>query len=208
MNHSQLTKKLRQRLAEPLPGVEVQWQMAHAARYTLPTLSPDTAKIAAVLIVLFPKNETTHLVLIERVRVAGDVHGGQMSFPGGKQELTDRGLAHTALREAEEEIGIAHQSLEVLGKLTELYIPVSNFLVHPFVAMASHAPDFSLQPNEVAQIFEIPIPDLYRADVRKSTTLTIGKDIILDDVKYFDVCNRVVWGATAMILSEFLALLE
>lgn len=202
--HTHFTSLLKEKLRLPLPGEVAQFKMAHAARYSLATVAPATAKVASVMILLFPKEENTHFILIERVQTAGDAHSGQISFPGGKRDFSDIDLAQTALRETEEEIGVARQEIHLLGKLTPLYIPVSDFLVHPFVGSLPQTPTFTPQPNEVRQILEIAFADLLLPEVRKTTTLTVAKNIQLENVKYFDLSDKIVWGATAMILSEFL----
>ncbi|NUO03749.1 MAG: CoA pyrophosphatase, partial [Saprospiraceae bacterium] len=124
---------LQTRLKQPLPGQEAQYRMARAFR-PVTVSPPENAALAGVLALFFPKNDEWQLALIERVVThAGDRHSGQISFPGGKYEAADGILMNTALREAHEEVGIAPEEVKMLGPLTELYIPVSNFLVHPFV---------------------------------------------------------------------------
>ena len=96
--HTHFTSLLKEKLRLPLPGEVAQFKMAHAARYSLATVAPATAKVASVMILLFPKEENTHFILIERVQTAGDAHSGQISFPGGKRDFSDIDLAQTALR--------------------------------------------------------------------------------------------------------------
>ena len=109
----------------------------------------------------------------------------------------------SAVREAEEEIGVPRSGVRVLRDLTPLYIPVSNFLVHPFVGMTDQRPDFLPQPEEVAQILEVPLRTVLDPGIRQVTDLQIHSGFTLKDVPYFDLSGHVVWGATAMILSEF-----
>jgi 8-oxo-dGTP pyrophosphatase MutT (NUDIX family) len=197
-------QQLQARFAAALPGTEAQFKMTHSIRvHSTPPRSD--AKIAAVLLLLYPKNETWHTVLIRRVATGNpdDKHSGQVSFPGGKQDATDKNLAHTALREVEEEIGIPQENIEILGQLTELYIPVSNFLVYPFVGYTKEMPVFKLQATEVKAVLEVPIAHFCTDLHRKTTDMRFSPHIILKEVPYFDVFGNIVWGATAMMLSEF-----
>ncbi|MFT6148189.1 MAG: 8-oxo-dGTP pyrophosphatase MutT (NUDIX family), partial [Saprospiraceae bacterium] len=127
-----------------LPGRVAQHDMAHGARKTWLNhyKRPENAKVAATLTLLYPKQNQWHVALMERVSHAKDKHGGQVSFPGGKAEKSDVDLKYTALREAEEELGIPKSEVNILGQMTELYIPVSNFLVYPFIGFTKKAPDF------------------------------------------------------------------
>ncbi len=202
---------LRLRLQGPLPGQAAQYKMASMRRlkelgpYSTP---PADAKVACVLNLLhWHEEEGWHTVLIQRTANPRDRHGGQVSFPGGRWEADDGALANVALREAEEEIGISSSEIEILGQLTELYIPVSNFLVHPFVGVLHGPPHFSPQPEEVEAVLTPALSVFIAAENRKQTDLTLSQGITLREVPYFDVQGRIVWGATAMIMSEFLELL-
>jgi 8-oxo-dGTP pyrophosphatase MutT (NUDIX family) len=145
---------------------------------------------------------------MKRVTNPKDRHSGQVSFPGGKVEKADRDLAHTALREAEEELGVPQTTVSILGKMTDLYIPVSNFLVHPFIGFTPNKPSFQLQHSEVQQIVEAPLAILLNKANRKTTNLTLPNNVTLKEVPYFDVNGNIVWGATAMMLSEFTAIVK
>ena len=135
-----LIEQLEAGLKQPLPGQEVQYQMAHVVRRRVEP-PPTYAKQAAVLALFYPLKERWHLVFIERqASHADDRHAGQISFPGGRQEPSDASLQETALREAEEEVGLDISQVNVLGRLTHLYIPVSNYLVNPFVGMTRRTP--------------------------------------------------------------------
>ena len=200
--------QLKAGLAQPLPGVEAQHRMANNFRRSSVD-APADARVACVLLLLYPKNNHWHIVLIQRVsHDKRDRHRGQISFPGGKLEETDSSLLAGALREAEEEVGVNVKKIQALGRLTELYIPVSNFLVHPFVGFAQERPPFVPQPSEVQSILEAPLSVLQAPSTLRVKDIKVPSNIILKDVPYFDIEGHVVWGATAMILSEFLAVIE
>ena len=200
-------EELRERLARPLPGMEAQFKMAFARRAEElrrnPTPPPD-ARVACVLNLLHRHDGHWRTVLIQRTENPRDRHSGQVSFPGGRYEESDGDLVNVALRETHEEVGVSPLQVEVLGRLTELYIPVSNFVVHPFVGVLLGPADFSLQAGEVEAILTPPLHLFAQPENRKITDLTVAQGVTLKGVPYFDVEGRVVWGATAMILSEFL----
>ncbi|MEM1219483.1 MAG: CoA pyrophosphatase [Bacteroidota bacterium] len=193
--------RLEARLREPLPGLEAQYKLAHKVRQQPADPGPD-ARIASVLALFYPDANDWNIALIQRVSTERDQHSGQISFPGGKQEPDDPSLAFTALREAEEEIGVSPQDVTLLGSLSPLFIPVSNFLVHPFVGHISYRPDFTLQTTEVADLVELPLPHLLDPSIIGTTDIPISSRMTLREVPFFDVHGKVVWGATAMILSE------
>ncbi|MBL7791926.1 MAG: CoA pyrophosphatase [Saprospiraceae bacterium] len=194
---------LQKRLTQPLPGREAQFRMAHLDRRYLPLAPPD-ARLAGVLALFYPKNEDWHIVFIERKMAshAKDRHGGQISFPGGKFEEGDGHLQQTALREAHEEVGVDHTKVNVLGRLTELYIPISNFLVNPFVGYVNYTPQFSPQAEEVNGILEVPFSVFCQPDARQKTEVLLGNQLKISNVPYFDVMGKVLWGATAMMMNE------
>ncbi|PHN03962.1 NUDIX hydrolase [Flavilitoribacter nigricans] len=204
----ELIEKVSHQLKKPLPGQEAQYRMATAFRYNrMP--APAGAVKASVLALFYPKGDQWHIVLIERAsRYVQDRHRGQISFPGGRFEPSDPSLEYTALREAEEEIGIDAGKVEVLGQLTELYIPVSNFLVYPYVAYTDEYPTFTPQPSEVANILEVPFDHFLSDQNVRTMDMTVRENIRLKDVPYFDISGKVLWGATAMMMSELLALVE
>lgn len=203
----EFSKKLKYRLSLPLPGIQAQLKMAHLERrinYSHLKI-PDYARMGAVLILLFEEEGSLKTCLIERTQYDG-VHSGQIAFPGGKKE-PDESLEETAVREAEEEIGVRQTDITLLGRLTELYIPPSNFLVHPFVGIIPYKPSFLLQPEEVAGLYEIKIDDLSDERLRGEKKITLGSGITVQ-TPFFGFQGKTVWGATAMIISEFLEVLE
>ncbi len=202
-----LIERLSDRLHGPLPGPAAQYRMAHVGRRHAPTPPPE-ARLAGVLALLYPKGHEWHLVLIERITNQKDRHSGQISFPGGRHEEQDHTLEHTALREAEEEIGVAADSIEVLGSLTELYIPVSNYRVQPYVGFVDYAPRFSPQASEVAAILEVPFRVFSLTETIRHTNLQVAENLVLQRVPHYFVGGKIVWGATAMMLSELVALTQ
>ena len=200
-------EELRAAFDRPLPGRAVQYEMAHVVRRHFAPPPPD-ARQASVLNLLYPHRDAWHFALIQRTsHVGNDAHRGQIGLPGGKIEPEDGTAARAALREAEEEIGVPAEAVELLGKLTPLYIPVSHYLVHPFVGISAVRPGFVPQESEVAAIYEVPLRELLAAANRRTVDLPFGERLTLQNVPYFHLLDRVVWGATAMILSEWVALL-
>lgn len=165
----------------------------------------DNAKKSAVLILFYPKNNQTHIALIKR-STDNSVHSAQISFPGGKSEVSDKSLIHTALREAEEEIGIVADSVKIIGSLTKLYIPPSNFDVFPFVGVTYSTPVF--KPNyEVQKILEVDLATLMNPATctYKKIQHRTGNDFV---VPCYYIQGEVVWGATAMIISELMEMIN
>lgn len=194
-------------LRKPLPGVKAQLRMApRPGSLKLPT-PQSTPKKSGVLILLFPSIKTDELcfVLTRRTESVAD-HKGQVSLPGGAVDPDDPSIAHTALREACEEVGVCSDTMRILGSLTPIYIPPSDFCVQPYVAYLSQPPQFFPQPEEVAEILEVPLPFLL-----DEKNIVVEEWILDDEVKqvpFFNVYGHKVWGATAVVLSEFAAILE
>lgn len=167
---------------------------------------PANSKKAAVLITI-DLVETPSIVLIKRRPHPKDHHSGQISLPGGKTETADASLLDTALRETHEEIGVPSTNLDVFGALSPLYIPVSNFEVHPFVALLTEPVVYSPQASEVDDILFLGFRELFTDPIPRINIET-PFGFQLKDVPYFPVNQQVVWGATAMILSEFAHILR
>ena len=195
-------ERLTERHTQGLPGRPFQIKKAVLAR--LKTLdAPPTARQSAVMILLFPRDNEWYVVLTERVGNANDPHSNQISFPGGSLDATDPSLEYCALRETHEEVGISPEKIKVIGKMTDLYIPVSNFHVHPFLGWMPNPPQYFRQITEVQHIMEVPLNLLQNPENHKFMDMNI-RGMHLLEVPYFDVYGRVVWGATAMMLSELL----
>jgi 8-oxo-dGTP pyrophosphatase MutT (NUDIX family) len=205
MNYDQ--QELRRRLQAPLPGRSAQYRMASVQR--LRVIAPDfvppsDAKQAAVLIVLHRVDplDTWQTLLIQRTANPHDRHSGQVSFPGGRHEPDDGSMQATALREAEEEVGLSATAMQVVGALTPLYIPVSDFMVHPYVAVTDAPLDIRTQPSEVESVFMPALSHFMEDQHIEMRDITIGPNVHLPEVPCFIYQERVIWGATAMILSE------
>ena len=201
-------KQVKANFQNPLPGRTAQYKMAHVVRQSYKP-APPTATLASTLALFYPKEAQWHIVLIERVSTnPNDRHRGQISFPGGRFDDTDKDLSYTALREAEEEVGVSPGQVNILGKLTDLYIPVSNFLVKPFVGFTEGTPKFSPQISEVQSILEVPLSLLLDKATIKKKDLKIANNITLRNVPYYHVFGKTVWGATAMMMSELLEVVQ
>ena len=162
--------------------------------------SNKNPKIAAVLMLFYPKNGQTHLVLILRNAYEG-IHSAQVGFPGGKYEVDDEDLICTALRETHEEIGIDPKTIEIFKSFTKLYIPPSNFLVHPFLGISRQELIFIADPVEVAAVIELPLSIFLNENTVVNSTV-ISSYSTSSAVPAFKINNHIVWGATAMMLSE------
>lgn len=162
---------------------------------------------SAVLALLYPKFGKLHTVLMLR-NVYNGTHSGQVSFPGGKYEDQDDSLWHTALREANEEVGVAPSDIIPIGALTDVYIPPSRFLVTPYLAYSKQAPTFIADPTEVQKIIETPVSVFLDSQMIKHKKIKIASSDIHMKIKYYDVEGETVWGATAMMLSELAEILK
>lgn len=192
---------LESALAGELPGEVAQSKMApvDSERYREVALDHRTA---CVMILLYPKNKEWHLCLIKRPEGnKDDKHAGQLSFPGGQLDDNDDTYEDCALREMQEEVGVAPESIGILGSLTPIYVFVSNFLVHPFVGFSSEYPQWIQQESEVSEIIEVPLRHILRPKT-KGTTDIIIREATLKNVPYYDIYGHKLWGATAMIMSE------
>jgi 8-oxo-dGTP pyrophosphatase MutT (NUDIX family) len=197
-------RRLETGLRAELPGVAAQTVLAPVPRREWPAgFNPARARNAAGLLLVFPIHERAHVVLTVRSETVGR-HSGQVSLPGGAVEPGET-FEHAALREAHEEIALARDGITVLGALTPLDIPVSGFRLHPIVAVRHDQPSFVAADGEVARILQVPIADLIRSTaLRHTRRVRDGRPFT---VPAFYVHGTEIWGATAMVLAEFLALL-
>jgi 8-oxo-dGTP pyrophosphatase MutT (NUDIX family) len=196
-------RRLRQALAGPLPGLDAQLRLAPTPRPGwLPGRSPAESRAAAGLLLLFPVGGRVHLLLTVRSSRLPN-HAGQVSLPGGAVEPGET-IEQAALREAHEETGVDAAPVRVLGRLTPLHIPVSGYVLHPVVGVTDGRPDFHLADAEVDQLLEPALEELLDPDcIRRQPRL---RDGLFQDVPYFALDGLQVWGATAMVLAEFLQL--
>lgn len=167
-------------------------------------LQDENCREAGVMLLLYPEESKTHIVFIKRNEYAGP-HSAQISFPGGMKEEADRDMEATALRETEEETGVAAGSIQILGRLTPLLIPVSNFCVYPFVGWLNHTPDFQPDRSEVQYLICPPIAQLLDKSNHKRGPFNHRGDQVI--TPYIDIDGEILWGATAMMFSEFMAVL-
>jgi 8-oxo-dGTP pyrophosphatase MutT (NUDIX family) len=196
------------KLSGPLPGPGSQLKMASVTRQLKggKIVVPENAKKGAVLVLFYPAGGQIRLVFMKRTEYPG-VHSGQISFPGGGWESGDNDMTMTALREAEEEIGVSRKEVIVIGRLTDLFIPPSNFLVTPIVGYTSYRPEFKADPVEVDRIIEIPLDKLLEEQNRQVREITVFPGFKLD-APCFYVDDNVIWGATAMMLNELIDLIS
>jgi 8-oxo-dGTP pyrophosphatase MutT (NUDIX family) len=209
MDFNSFLEYLPQITLAPLPGQKAHAIMAPLQRmnFIKTALSPDAIpRTASVLLLLYPKNASTHLVLILRTTYTG-VHSAQVAFPGGKFETEDSTLERTALRETHEEIGVLPQKIKIIKQFTPTYIPPSNFMVHPFLGIATDELQFFPDPKEVSEIIEWPLSNLLQEETVVQEKIATSYMAALE-VPCFVIQDHLVWGATAMILSELKELLK
>ena len=210
MKFSEFSDILSKIEKKPLPGRPSHLKMMWAQREELlknPDKFSESPKKAAVLAAFYPDlNEETHLLLIKRQGGNG-VHAHQIALPGGKYESFDLDLKETALREAYEEVGILPAQISYVRALSSLYIPPSNFIVQPFIALYDKELPFVLEASEVHSIIEVPLSVLVREDIVTSKCVQLSQSSKVK-VPGFAIGDEWVWGATAMMLSEIRTILN
>ena len=204
-NKPEFIRLLENNLKSELPG-----EKAHDIMRTGPKLPKAGEYLtkspipSAVLILLFPKRDTFNFILTLRSKKV-ETHKGQISLPGGVQEENES-LAETALREANEEIGVLPEIVEIIGKLSTIYVPYSGFKIYPYVGWTKSIPNLKASAEEVEKIIFAPINELLNNEnQRKKPTVLRGIPVTMP---YFNLNNEKVWGATSMILSEFKQLIS
>jgi 8-oxo-dGTP pyrophosphatase MutT (NUDIX family) len=207
MEFSELIAKLRHRLESDLPGRNAQLLMSSYSSAINSVLFSKLSKKSSVLLLLYPDGESINTVLIQRPKYAG-VHSGQISFPGGKHEKDDVDFSYTAIRETYEEVGVEMSSIHLIGQLTELYIPPSNFMVYPFVGYTNEKPKFKPDNTEVSKIIHVNIFDF----LDEKNVILNGEIMVRFGIKlkipYYKIEDNIIWGATAMIMSEFVEIIK
>ncbi len=198
---------IRRALSYPLPGMRAQLEMAPQPRVgkDVDLDIPTSCRQSSVLILLYPRAGRLYFVLTRRTEVVRS-HKGQISLPGGAREDNDS-PAQTALRETCEELGVPQNGTEVLGCLSTLYIPRSNYCIYPFVAYRPEPPVFYADPVEVAEVLEVPLALLLDPSIRRMEYWSAPDFDSPRRVPFFSIHGQVVWGATAMILSELVSVL-
>lgn len=162
-------------------------------------------RTSAVMLLLYAVDDSVHTMIIKRPSYDG-IHSGQLALPGGKSERDEKPV-HTAIRETLEEVGVSVSVQQVIGELTALYIPPSNFLVHPFVAWLNERPAFVADAREVDKILEVPLSTFLDEQLKTRSRIQIGTNTFVDAPAYM-IGEETLWGATAMMLAEMEAVLR
>lgn len=202
---SSFIEQISSNLKHPLPGESAHRIMQASSKSRLNFKPNDRTRKSAVLVLFYPYKNEIYFPLILRPAYDG-VHSGQVAFPGGRYELSDENLIRTALREAQEEIGLRLTDVRILGTLTELFIPPSNFFVLPVIGYIPYRPDFFPDAREVEDIFEVKLEEISDTGIVGSSEILIrGEQVV---APHYEVLGYKIWGATAMMISELLAVLN
>lgn len=204
--YSSFLTYLRETLRGDLSGLEAHQKMLPPGRRIKTCENELTmVKPSSVLLLLFPEDEQIYICLIKRPPTMRH-HPGQIGFPGGKVEKEDYSAEMAALREAQEEVGIDPSTIEILGKLSEIYVEVSKFSIQPFLAWADHKPKFIINTDEVEELILFPLTNFVVNEMILETELDTYSGRLR--VKYYPYNSEIIWGATAMILSELIEILK
>lgn len=204
MNIEWLKDKLKKSFQSELPGWEAQRLLSPGYNPSYRKARPD-AKTASVMALISNLEGEPHLHFIKRAsHYENDKHKGQISFPGGQIENGETKV-QAVIREVDEEIGIREEEYEIIGELSSLYVFVSNFVVYPFVAFSKGKLEFNIDPTEVDRVIQWPISKLIEGVEKKDISVKSGT---IKDVPYYPINDEVLWGATSMICSELLAMIQ
>jgi len=198
-----IKSKLQKALTNLLPGEEAHREMLPKGHQNRSELDHKPTKQSSVLLLLFQDGDSLNTCFIKRPSTMKN-HGGQMAFPGGKYEQKDVNLIQTALRETHEEIGIEATSIAILGALTPVHVQVSNFTIYPFVGWSTKKPVFKVDTSEVDQLIIVPLSNLQDKNTRSYQTVKTVMGYL--EAPGYSVEQSFIWGATGMILTEFLAI--
>lgn len=203
-----LAEQLKLNAIKNLPGINAHRIMLPEGRNIPDNYLKETAnsKQSAVFALLFQEEENINLLLTQRHQYEGK-HSGQISFPGGKKEDTDEDLLHTAYRETFEEVGIEQNNIQLITPLSPLYIPVSNFYVQPYLGYLTELTSFKINEREVKSIIKFPIHFFSLPDIIKTKKIEASSGFFLT-VPAYQLNENIIWGATAMMLSEIDLLLK
>ncbi|MDE0770644.1 MAG: CoA pyrophosphatase [Salibacteraceae bacterium] len=204
-----LPELLKQEISKGLPAIDAHRVMAPMLRVIEQDYDEikKTAKLSAVLILLFKKDNQWNTMLMERNTYDGH-HSGQISFPGGRKEVYDQDLEATALREFQEEMGIKLSPQNVIGIMSELFIPPSNFYVKPYLAYTDDNLEFVPEEKEVSALLPVPLNQLLDPTVKTIEKVVVSKSNISINAPVYKVNGKTIWGATAMMISELEFLLK
>ncbi len=201
---------IKDKFKQPLPGLSSHLKMAPASRVAeISNLSGNfnNARKSAVMILLFQEEEQMKLIFIRRSFYVG-IHAGQIAFPGGRFEDSDVNIQNTAFREIEEEIGITADKIEILGRLSDIYVPPSNFLISIFVGYLKEKPTYNIDEREVAEVIEIDLADFFRENIIHQKDFLVPSADTTVNALYYKVGNIDLWGASAMVMTELLDIIK
>ncbi len=203
-NFNVFVNQLDLRLTQELPGVDAQLKMVPITRQIEleKRKKTESPKESAILILFYPYKNEIYIAFIKRQSYDG-VHSGQIAFPGGKYEQSDNSLTDTALREAHEEIGVNKESVNIIGNLSSIYIPPSNFNVLPVIGFSKSRPELKKDPLEVDEIIEITLSQLLNPKNNQNRDILRPNQLRVNVPCYY-INGHIIWGATSMIISELI----
>lgn len=197
------------RFQNKLPGSDAQYNLAPLKRKEeeeAMLLSNSNPKESAVMMIMYPNGDNIEIPMILR-NVYDGVHSGQIGLPGGKKEETDQDLLFTAIRETKEEINVDIKREDVIGNLSPLFVPVSNFVIHPFISWINEIPSFVPDASEVQKVFRVPLTHLRNPENIQSKSIEVSSGLKIK-APGIPIEDHFLWGATAMMIAEFLEILK